>query len=63
MIARQCETLEDACVEYQRRYAGTAASHFNRWFHAAQENKFLLVDECDVMMEAIEPFWCPRPTF
>ncbi|KAH1708187.1 hypothetical protein KXX40_000432, partial [Aspergillus fumigatus] len=54
---RQSKTLEDACAEYERRYGRKPPPHFDRWFQAARENKFLLIDEFDVMMEAIEPLW------
>ncbi|KAK9621748.1 hypothetical protein V6Z98_006457 [Aspergillus fumigatus] len=57
MVARQSKTLEDACAEYERRYGRKPPPHFDRWFQAARENKFLLIDEFDVMMEAIEPLW------
>lgn len=57
MINRQSDTLQAACEEYKRRYSRRPPPNFDRWYKAANESGFLLVDEFDTMMAAIEPLW------
>lgn len=56
-VSRQSQTLEDACAEYQRRYERRPPPNFDKWFHAAKRGNFVLIDEFDTMMAALEPLW------
>ncbi|KLJ08183.1 hypothetical protein EMPG_09951 [Blastomyces silverae] len=61
MIARQSKTLQDATTEYMRRYNRSPPPHFDTWFEAARSKDFLLIDEFDIMMKGLEPFWGVSP--
>lgn len=60
-VARQSRTLDDAAEEYVRRYKIRPPEGFGKWFEVAQQNNFVLVDEFDGMMEAIQPLWGVDP--
>ena len=56
MLARQSQTLEQAVVEYKRRYGRKPPLGFDEWFELARDNQFVLMDEFDTLMHALEPF-------
>ncbi|KAJ5610820.1 hypothetical protein N7510_007539 [Penicillium lagena] len=62
MVKKQSQTLNASCAEYERRYGRQPPLHFDRWFRAAQDQGFLLTDEFDTMMAAIEPLWGVAPS-
>ncbi|OJD14563.1 hypothetical protein ACJ73_09071 [Blastomyces percursus] len=62
MVARQSKTLQDATTEYMRRYNRSPPPYFDTWFEAARSKDFLLIDEFDVMMKGLEPFWGVSPS-
>jgi Glycosyl transferase family 90 len=57
MLQRQSKTLAEAVAEYKSRYKRPPPPGFDAWFNLALRNDFLLVDEFDVTMEALELFW------
>ncbi|KAJ1335332.1 beta-1,2-xylosyltransferase [Microdochium nivale] len=59
--SRQSKTLAAAATEYRRRYGMPPPPHFDKWFKFAQENKVQLVDEFDMVHEAVTPFWGLKP--
>ncbi|CAL5873467.1 uncharacterized protein PFLUO_LOCUS7746 [Penicillium psychrofluorescens] len=62
MVEKQSQTLDASCAEYQRRYGRQPPPHFDKWFRTAQDHEFLLTDEFDTMMAAIEPLWGVAPS-
>ncbi|KAH9459375.1 hypothetical protein Pst134EA_033027 [Puccinia striiformis f. sp. tritici] len=60
-LNRQSKNIQDAVVEYQRRYQRKPPKGFLEWFNWAQENQVKLVDEFDRVNELIEPFWAIPP--
>ncbi|OJA17099.1 hypothetical protein AZE42_12558 [Rhizopogon vesiculosus] len=56
-LARQSKTLEDAVVEYRRRYRREPPKGFGEWWQFAQEHDVKLVDEFDAIHEDLAPFW------
>ncbi|KAJ5854511.1 hypothetical protein N7534_007054 [Penicillium rubens] len=62
MINKQSRTLSACCAEYERRYGRKPPLHFDKWFKAAQDRDFLLTDEFDSMMAAMEPLWGVAPS-
>ncbi|KAL2014888.1 hypothetical protein VTN00DRAFT_2413 [Thermoascus crustaceus] len=61
MVQRQSQTLEDAYAEYERRYKQPPPPNFDKWFSAAKAHNFVLIDEFDTMMQAMEPLWGVSP--
>ncbi|QVM11433.1 hypothetical protein D8B26_006081 [Coccidioides posadasii str. Silveira] len=61
-LSRQSETLEDAITEYIRRYHRAPPPHFDKWFEAARRQNFVLIDEFDIIMRGLEPFWGVSPS-
>ncbi|KAH7037951.1 uncharacterized protein B0I36DRAFT_315124 [Microdochium trichocladiopsis] len=59
--ARQSKTLEQAAAEYRRRYGMPAPPNFDKWFEFAHGKKVELIDEFDMVHEAITPFWGLKP--
>lgn len=62
MINKQSRTLSACCAEYERRYGRKPPPHFDKWFKAARDRDFLLTDEFDSMMAAMEPLWGVAPS-
>ena len=56
-LERQSETLEEAVQEYRRRYGRRPPRKFDRWYELARSNDLVLIDEFDVLMRNLEPFW------
>ena len=61
ILSRQSQTLDEACAEYQRRYKRQPPPNFDKWFQTAKDSGFLLIDEFDTMMVALEPLWGMSP--
>lgn len=59
--ARQSTTLAQAVAEYRRRYGIPPPPNFNKWFEFAQAKGVQLIDEFDMVHEAITPFWGLKP--
>ncbi|KAI0481001.1 glycosyltransferase family 90 protein [Xylariaceae sp. FL0804] len=59
--ARQSKTLEQAVTEYRRRYGIPPPPNFDKWFEFAQAKGVQLIDEFDMVYEAMTPFWGLKP--
>ncbi|KAJ9615310.1 hypothetical protein H2200_001385 [Cladophialophora chaetospira] len=57
LLGRQSRTVEEARMEYTKRYEREPPPNFDKWFDIAMQHDFVLVDEFDSMMRAFEPFW------
>ncbi|KAI0649897.1 capsular associated protein [Trametes meyenii] len=57
LLSRQSQTLEEAVKEYERRYHRKPPSGFDRWWHFAQDNGVVMIDEYDNINEDLAPFW------
>lgn len=56
LLEKQSKTVDEAVVEYQRRYQRRPPVGFDKWFQLAQEYDFMLPDEFDTFMQSLEPF-------
>jgi len=57
LLDKQSKSLEDAIVEYRRRYKREPPKGFDDWYEFAVGNDVKIIDEYDSMMEDLEPFW------
>lgn len=60
-LARQSDTLEEAVVEYKRRYNRRPPAGFDRWWTFCKDNNVQLPDEYDTIMDLLEPFYALHP--
>lgn len=60
-MKRQSKTLEQAVLEYRRRYGIPPPPHFDKWFEFAREHNVQLMDEFDMVHDLITPFWGLKP--
>ena len=56
LLARQSKTLEEAVVEYRRRYNREPPKGFDEWWDFLQKWEVKIVDEYDGLMEDLAPF-------
>jgi hypothetical protein len=56
-LSGQSKTLEDAVIEYRRRYGREPPRGFGEWWQFAQEHDVKLVDDFDAIHEDLAPFW------
>lgn len=61
LIARQSKTLEDAASEYRRRWNRHPPPGFEDWFAFAKQQNSTIIDEFDMISEAIQPLWDLTP--
>lgn len=59
--SRQSKTLEEAVAEYRRRYKIPPPPNFDKWFAFAKAKEVQLIDEFDMIHEALTPFWGLKP--
>jgi Glycosyl transferase family 90 len=57
LLTSQSNTLKKAVAEYIRRYKRRPPPGFDKWFIIAEREDYVLLDEFDIMMETLEPFW------
>lgn len=62
LLGKQSRTLKDATEEYKRRYSLPPPPSFDKWFQFAQERSTQLIDEYDVVHDALMPFWALKPS-
>ncbi|KAJ7596214.1 glycosyl transferase family 90-domain-containing protein [Mycena floridula] len=55
-------TLEQAVLEYKRRYQRNPPKGFDAWWDYVQRHKILLPDEYDSIHNDLEPFWGIPPS-
>lgn len=60
-LERASRTLEEAVVEYKRRYKRAPPKGFDDWWNYVQENNVQLPDEYDFINRDLEPFWGVSP--
>ena len=60
--ARQSQSLVEAIEEYKKRYHLPPPPHFDRWFEFAKRRDSQLVDNYNIIHEAILPFWSLKPS-
>jgi len=56
-LKRQSRTLEEGVREYRRRYGRAPPKGFDAWWRFAKKNEVMMMDEYDVLVEDLEPFW------
>jgi hypothetical protein len=59
---RQSQSLEEAVVEYHRRYQMPPPPHFDKWYEFATEHGAIMIDEFDTIYHAMLPFWGLAPS-
>lgn len=62
LLERQSQTLGEAVKEYRKRYRVPPPPSFDGWFHFARERKTQLIDEFNVIHNALLPFWALKPS-
>ncbi|GLB39363.1 putative lipopolysaccharide-modifying enzyme [Lyophyllum shimeji] len=60
-LDRASRTLEEAVVEYKRRYKRDPPEGFDDWWDFAHEMEVQLPDEYDTIYRELEPFWGMDP--
>lgn len=61
-LERQSKSLDQAVVEYQRRYNMSPPPHFDHWYEFATQRDTILIDEFDTIYHAMLPFWGLAPS-
>ncbi|TFK29423.1 capsular associated protein [Coprinopsis marcescibilis] len=56
-LQRQSKTLESAVIEYRRRYKREPPKDFGKWWEFAKKYNVKMVDEYDILMEDLTPFY------
>lgn len=59
--ARQSKTLEEAVIEYRRRYGMPPPPNFDKWYNFAKRQGVQLIDEFDTIHHSLLPFWATEP--
>jgi hypothetical protein len=62
MLDRQSKTLEEAVLEYRRRYGIPPPPNFDKWFEFAKSRGVQLIDEYDSIHQSLTPFWGLKPS-
>ncbi|KAJ5351654.1 hypothetical protein N7452_000628 [Penicillium brevicompactum] len=60
-LTRQSKSLDEAVVEYRRRYKMPPPPHFDKWYDFAKERNTMLIDEYDAVYHSLLPFWGLSP--
>ncbi|KAL0959264.1 hypothetical protein HGRIS_014535 [Hohenbuehelia grisea] len=61
-LGKASKTLEEAVVEYKRRYKRAPPRGFDKWWEYVRENNVQLPDEYDQIHRDLESFWGARPS-
>jgi hypothetical protein len=61
LVHRQSNTIEQATKEYVRRYSRDPPPGFDKWFAYAKSKNTVLVDDFDMIVNNLEPFWQISP--
>ena len=56
-LQRQSKTLDGAVTEYRRRYKREPPKDFDKWWDFVQKYNVTMVDEYDILMEDLGPFY------
>ena len=57
MVDSQPKSLEEAIVNYQKRYKRVPPPGFDDWYHTAVNLNATVIDNYDTVMAAFEPYW------
>lgn len=60
-LERQSQSLEEAVVEYRRRYGIPPPPNFNKWYDFAKAKGVQMIDEYDTIYHSLAPFWGLKP--
>ncbi|OQE38685.1 hypothetical protein PENCOP_c008G04662 [Penicillium coprophilum] len=61
-LSQQSKSLEEAVVEYRRRYKMPPPPHFDEWYAFATSRNTVLIDEFDTIYHSMLPFWGLAPS-
>ena len=56
-LGRQSRSLKQATAEYKRRYGRGPSPGFETWYELAAQSNATIIDDYDVIMAGLEPFW------
>jgi hypothetical protein len=57
LLQNQSKNYTAACSEYRRRYGAEPPNGFESWYTFATSHQSLIIDEFDVIYNAVSPFW------
>ncbi|KAJ5117723.1 hypothetical protein N7448_011355 [Penicillium atrosanguineum] len=60
-LRRQSTSLDEAVLEYRRRYHVPPPPHFDKWYEFAKQRNAVLIDEYDTIYHSLLPFWGLSP--
>ena len=60
-LERQSKSLQEAVIEYKRRYKINPPPNFDKWYEFARERGVQLIDEYDTIFHSLLPFWGLAP--
>lgn len=60
-VQGQSKSLEQAVVEYRRRYQIPPPPNFDKWYEMAKKRGVQLIDEYDSIYRTLRPFWALTP--
>lgn len=61
-LTRQSKSLDEAVMEYRRRYNMPPPPHFDKWYEFAKQRDTMLIDEYDTIYHSLLPFWGLAPS-
>ena len=57
MVKAQSKTLDEAVIEYQRRYRRPPPPGFDAWFKYVKSQNVAIIDDYDIVTKSFEPYW------
>jgi hypothetical protein len=60
-LERQSKSLDEAVIEYRRRYGIPPPPNFDKWYDFAKAKGVQLIDEYDTIHNSLLPFWGLKP--
>ncbi|KAG7440347.1 uncharacterized protein BT62DRAFT_1080961 [Guyanagaster necrorhizus] len=60
-LQRASKTLNEAVIEYERRYKRAPPRGFDKWWEYVEKNNVQLPDEYDQIYRDLEPYWGVNP--
>ena len=61
VLASQSKSLDEAVLEYRRRYGIPPPPNFDKWYEFAKRRGVVLIDEFDTIHHSLLPFWALEP--
>ncbi|KAH7115830.1 hypothetical protein B0J11DRAFT_111677 [Dendryphion nanum] len=61
LVERQSKTLQEAELEYRKRYSRDPPPGFEKWFDFARLKESVFIDDFDMINEDLKPFWKISP--